>query len=212
MTDPVATVPSTPAGRQGPELFCRRFRIVRDSVAVLIALVLLGTAAGPGHTKVTTKTLGVDPAGDGAPALDVTYLKAGRVGADLYVEIGVDKMLPPDGGVHQIAAIDWAFGVGGRTFVAEAFVDVGAPDFFLFEILHDGSHVQLPSPTGKYAWTDGYVNMRVPLKSVGARSGTVISHPEHSESGGDVSAYLHPVGVTTRYVDTMKTTKDFVVP
>ena len=181
-------------------------------IAILIALVLLGTFAAPGHAKVATKTLGTDPAGDGLPALDVTYLKVGRLGADLYMEIGVDKMLPPDGGVHQIAAIDWAFGIKGRTFVAEAFVDVGAPDFFLFEILHDGSHKQLVSPTGEYSWSNGQINMRVPLKSIGAKSGTVISHPEHSDSGSDVSAYVHPAGATTQYVDTMKTTKAFVVP
>ena len=185
---------------------------MRKPVATLIALALLGSAAAPGHAKVTTTTLGTDPAGDGLPALDVTYLKVGRLGTDLYIQIGIDKMLPPDGGVHQIAGIDWAFGIKGRTFIAEAFVDAGAPDFFLFEILHDGSHVQLGSPTGEYTWSNGYINMRVPLKSIGAKSGTVITHADHSESGSDVSAYLHPAGVTTHYIDTMKTTKDFVVP
>lgn len=185
---------------------------MRKTVVILIAFFLLGSAAQHAPAKVTTRTLGTDPAGDGLPALDVTYLKVGRLGAGLYIEIGVDKMLPPDGGIHQIAGIDWAFGVRGRTFIAEAFVDAGAPDFFLFEILHDGSHRQLASPTGEYAWSNGYINMRVPLKSIGAKSGTVITHADHSESGSDVSAYLHPVGVTTRYIDTMKTTKDFVVP
>ena len=185
---------------------------MRKPGAALIALALLVSFAAPGHAKVATKTLGTDPAGDGLPALDVTYLKVGRLGADLYIEIGIDKMLPPDGGVHQIAGIDWAFGIKGRTFIAEAFVDAGAPDFFLFEILHDGSHRQLASPTGEYTWSNGHLNMRVPLKSIGAKSGTVIGHADHSESGTDVSAYLHPAGVTTRYIDTMKTTKDFRVP
>lgn len=185
---------------------------MRKPGVFLVALALLASLATPGHAKVATKTLGTDPAGDGLPALDVTYLKLGRLGTNLYMEIGVDQMLPPDGGVHQIAAIDWAFGIKGRTFIAEAFVDAGAPDFFLFEILHDGSHVQLPSPTGEYRWSNGYINMLVPLKSIGARSGTVIGHAHHSESGSDVSAYLHPAGATTRYVDTMGTTKTFVVP
>lgn len=185
---------------------------MRKPLSILIALILLGSAAAPGHAKVTTKTLGRDAAGDGLASLDVTYLKVGRLGADLYIEIGIDKMLPPDGGFHQIAGIDWAFGVKGRTFIAEAFVDAGAPDFYLFEILHDGSHRQLASPTGEYTWSNGYINMRVPLKSIGAKSGTVITHADHSESGTDVSAYLHPAGVTTEYIDTMKTTKDFVVP
>ena len=87
-----------------------------------------------------------------------------------------------------------------------------APDLFLFEILHDGSHVQLDSPSGDYAWSKGYIDMLVALKSIGAKSGTVISHAGHSESGSDVSAFLHPMGATTHYADTMKTTKDFFVP
>ena len=185
---------------------------MRKTVAILTAFLLIVSTAHAALAKVTTKTLGNDQAGDGLPALDLTYLKVGRLGADLYIEIGVDKMLPPDGGVHQIAGIDWAFGVRGRTFVVEAVVDAGAPDFFLFEILHDGSHVQLGSPTGEYTWSNGYISMRVPLKSIGAKSGAVVSHADHSESGSDVSAYLHPAGVTTQYTDTMKTTKDFVVP
>lgn len=185
---------------------------MRKVAATLISLALLVSFAATVHAKVTTKTLGTDPAGDGTPALDVTYLKVGRLSSDLYIEIGVDKMLPPDGGVHQIAGIDWAFGVKGRTFIAEALVDIGGADFYLFEVLRDGSHVQLDSPTGDYDWSKGYLSIRVPLKGIGARSGTVISHPDRSESGSDVSAFVHPLGATTYYVDTMKTTKDFVVP
>jgi hypothetical protein len=185
---------------------------MRKWAALLIALALLGSGATPGHAKVTTKTLGTDPAGDGPPALDVTYLKVGRLRADLYIEIGVDKMLPPDGGIHQLAGIEWAFAARGRTFVVEAVVDVGAPDFYLFEMLEDGTHVQLESPTGGYAWSNGYIHLLVPLESIGARSGTLISHSHHSESGYDVDSYLHPAGATTYYTDTMKTTKDFVVP
>ena len=185
---------------------------MRKSIAVLIALTMVGSAAAPGAAKVATKTLGTDQAGDGLPALDITYLKVGRLGADLYIEIGVDKMLPPHGGIHQVAGIDWAFGVRGRNFIVEAVVDAGAPDFFLFEILDDGSHVQLGSPPGTYEWSNGYIDMRVPLRSIGARPGAVISHADDSDSGGDVSAYVHPAGATTEYIDTMKTTKAFIVP
>ena len=185
---------------------------MRKTTVVLLALALLVSFAGTGSAKVTTKTLGTDPAGDGPPALDVTYLKVGRLRTDLYIEIGVDKMLPPDGGIHQIAAIDWVFAINGRTFIVEAFVDVGSPDFFLFEILDDGSHKQLVGPTGDYTWSNGYINMLVPLKRIGAKSGSVIGRSDESESGADVSAFVHPAGVTTHYVDTMETTRDFVVP
>ena len=185
---------------------------MQKRAVLLVALAVLGALSSPAHAKVKTTTLGTDPAGDGVPALDVTYLKVGRLRADLYVEIGVDKMLPPDGGIHQIAGIDWAFEVNERTFIVEAVVDVGAPDFFLYEILEDGTHRQLDSPTGTYSWSDGYVHMLVPLKSIGAKSGTKISRAHHSESGSDVSAFLHPYGATTQYTDMMATTKDFAVP
>lgn len=183
---------------------------MRKFAALLIALALLGSLASSGHAKVVTKTLGTDPAGDGPPALDITYLKAGRLRADLYLEIGVDKMLPPDGGYHALPGIEWVFDVKGRTFVAEAVVNRGEPDFYLFEIMEDGSAKQLDSPTGGYTWTNGYIHMLVPLKDIGAAKGTVISGTENYESGGDVDAHIHHAG--TYYADVMATTRDFVVP
>lgn len=184
---------------------------MRKTAALLIALALLGSLATPGLAKVVTKTLGTDPAGDGPPALDVTYLKAGRLRADLYLEIGIDKMLPPDGGFHQLPGIEWVFDVKGRTFIAEAVVDRGAPDFYLFELMEDGSAQQLDSPTGGYTWTNGYIHMLVPLKSIGAKTGTVISGTEDTEGGGDVDAHVHYLA-GTYYADAMTTTRNFVVP
>lgn len=183
---------------------------MRKTAALLIALTLLGSLATPGHAKVVTKTLGTDPAGDGPPSLDVTYLKVGRLRADLYLEIGIDKMLPPDGGIHAAPGIEWVFDVKGRTFIAEAVVDRGAPDFYLFELMEDGSAKQLESPTGGYTWTNGYIHILVPLKNIGAKTGTVISGTEETEGGGDVDAHVHHAG--TYYADVMTTTKDFVVP
>ncbi len=185
---------------------------MRKIWVLIAALALVGGLALPGQAKVVTKTLGTDPAGDGPPALDVTYLKAGRLRANLYLEIGIDKMLPPDGGYHQLPGIEWVFDVKERTFIAEAVVNRGSPDFYLFELLDDGSARQLESPTGGYGWMNGYIHMLVPLKTIGAKAGTVISGAEgRTDSGGDVDAHVHYVA-GTHYADAMTTTRDFVVP
>lgn len=183
---------------------------MRKLAVFLAASVLMSLMAVPGNAKVVTKTLGTDPAGDGPPALDITYLKVGRLRSDLYLEIGIDKMLPPDGGIHQLPGIEWIFDVKGRTFLAEAVVNTGSPDFYLFEIHEDGSAEQLESPTGGYTWTNGYIHMLVPLKTIEAKTGTVISGTDETPGGGDVDAHVHHAG--TYYADAMTTTKDFVVP
>lgn len=183
---------------------------MRQLAVLLVALALVGGIAVPGEAKVVTKTLGTDPAGDGPPALDITYLKAGRLRADLYLEIGVDKMIPPDGGYQAVPGIEWVFDVKDRTFVAEAVANFGGPDFYLFEFMPDGSAKQLESPEGGYAWTNGYIHMLVPLKTIGAKTGTIISGTDDYKSGGDVDAHIHHAG--TYYADVMTTTRDFRVP
>ena len=184
---------------------------MRKTAALLIALCLLGSLATVVEAKVVTKTLGTDPAGDAPPALDITYLKVGRLRADLYLEIGIDKMIPPFGGYPSLPGIEWVFDVNGRTFVAEAVAD-RTPQFFFFELQDDGSFRQLENLEGGYAWTNGYIHMLVPLKSIGAKTGTVISGTDDTEGGGDVDAHVHAGPTTTHYADVMTTTRDFLVP
>ena len=155
------------------------------------------------------QSLGTDPSGDAPPALDIQYLHVGKAGSNLEIRIGVANMIPPGGGYPALPGIQWAFEVKGRTFIAEGVANVGEPDFYLFE--KDGNtYRQLDSPHGTYNWTDGYIAMHVPLKDIGAKSGTLISGVG-KRGTNDVDAHVH-LGPQTHYADTMATTKDYVVP
>jgi len=176
-------------------------------LTVLAALVLVALpveAKGPG-----LKTLGTDPAGDGHPALDVTYLQVGKTGKNLEIRIGLDGMLPVIGGYPDLPGVEWTFDVKKRTFLAEAVATADGPDFYLFE-LKDGSFAQLESPTGTYDPADGYASILVPLKTIDARSGVKISGTKGLENG-DVDAHVHLL-VQTYYPDGMQTKKSYVVP
>ncbi|MGH2806479.1 MAG: hypothetical protein ACRDKT_04300 [Actinomycetota bacterium] len=177
----------------------------------LLALALVATTlAAPARAETKLTRLGTDPAGDSAPALDVTYLDVGRSGANLEIRIGVANMIPPGGGYPLLPGIEWIFDVGRNTFIAEG-VATTSPEgsFYLFKKKGD-SYEQLESPHGTYNWADGYIMMHVPLKDIGARSGTLISGVG-KKGTEDVDAHVH-VGPNTFYPDTMATTKDYVVP
>jgi hypothetical protein len=177
------------------------------SLALCAALAAGITPAGAG--KGGFKTLGTDPAGDGLPGLDVTFLQVGRNGADLEIRIGL-QMAPQIAGYPDLPGIEWVFDVKGRTFVAEAVKTTGGADFYLFELADDGSFQQLESPTGTYEGSDGYTSILVPLKTIGARSGTVVKGTDGLDHG-DVDAHVH-VGPFTHYPDGMETEKSYVVP
>ena len=179
----------------------------------LIALglcAMLAASAVPAYAgKGGLKTLGTDPSGDGLPGLDVTYLQVGRNGADLEVRIGL-AMLPQLAGFPDLPGIEWVFDVKGRTFVAEAVKTANGADFYLFELADDGSFQQLAQPEGTYEGSDGYTSILVPLKTIGARRGTLIKGTDGLENG-DVDAHVH-VGPQTYYPDGMETDKGYVVP
>lgn len=153
------------------------------------------------------KTLGTDPAGDGPPALDITYLKAGRAGKNLELHIGIDSMLPEVGGYPQIPGIQWAFVVKKKTYVAEAYVDGRNANFLLFEDLGD-SFRQVATIDGTYDAEDGFIRLLVPLKAIKAKKGTKI---KGAPGGADVDAHLH-LGPHTHYADTAATKKPFTIP
>jgi hypothetical protein len=188
---------------------------VRSPAAALViaitALLIAPAEAGGRFTR-----LGEDPAGDAPPALDVTYLDVGRgalhddggTHAALEIRIGVDGMLPELGGYPELPGIEWAFKVGGRTFVAEGVAGRTAR-FFLFE-LKDGAFEQLDSPAGTYRPEDGFIRIAVALKTIGAKKGSVITGVDAAGAGGDVDAHIHHAD--TYYADVMETTRQFVVP
>ncbi|MDP9067716.1 MAG: hypothetical protein M3N53_05115 [Actinomycetota bacterium] len=181
----------------------------RSFVIVLLAALTALSVAPAGAGKSNLTVLGTDPAGDGLPALDITYLQVGRAGTNLEIRIGIDKMLPRSGGFPLLPGIEWVFDVKNRTFIAEAVAGTGAPRFYLFEQKGD-SYEQLESPTGTYDPADGYASILVPLKTIGARSGVKISGADGLEHG-DVDAHVH-LGPETYYPDGMETKKDFIVP
>ena len=183
---------------------------MRRLLTVAAAAVLLFQVV-PAEAAKSSKfvELGTDPAGDGVPALDVTFLQVGKTGTNLEIRIGIDTMLPALAGYPELPGIEWVFDVKGRTFVAEAVASTDGPLFFLFEE-KDGAFEQLESPKGTYDPADGYASILVPLKTIGARSGTVISGADGLENG-DVDAHVHLLA-TTVYPDGMQTTKNYVLP
>lgn len=178
-------------------------------VSLALCGLLAATAAPATAAKGGFKTLGEDPAGDGIPGLDVTYLKVGRTGDALEIRIGL-QMLPQLAGYPDLPGIEWIFDVKGKTFLAEAVKTTSGADFYLFELSDDGSFRQLTSPTGTYEGADGYASVLVPLKDIGAKKGTVIKGTDGLPNG-DVDAHVH-VGPQTHYPDGMETDKAYVVP
>ena len=178
-------------------------------LALLIAALSLVSALSPASAGSGLKRLGTDPAGDGPPALDVTFLDVGAHGGTLEIRIGVDGMLPGLAGYPELPGIEWTFDSAGRTFLAEAAIVGGEPSFYLFELKGD-AFTQLDTPEGTYDSADGFISIHVPYKDIGARSGMKISGmgPKGTE---DVDAHVH-AGVTTYYPDYLATTKDFVLP
>lgn len=174
------------------------------------ASVVPSTAAG----KVVR--LGSDPAGDGPPALDVTFLDVTRTDDALEIRIGIDKMLPVTGGYPKGPAIQWVFTTGKRAFIAEAVAGTPAPSWYFFE-LFDDSYEQLQGLTGTYDANDGFIRMLVPLELIGAKKGTVIRGFHDLEiigkdNGADVDSHAHAVPGRTEYIDEMKTSKSYRIP
>jgi hypothetical protein len=186
-----------------------RKRRLKVLVPALVSALFAATVAVPaGASEDHLKVIGTDPAFDAPPGLDLTQIAVGRTGRDLEIRIWVEGMFPPGGGYPQVPGIQWMFKVRKRTFVAEAVATHGDGMFFLFEI-KDGSAERLEDPEGTYDWTDGFIRIFVPLRSIGARRGTRIVGDR--EGGFDVDAHIHAFAQDV-YVDTMTTDRGYVVP
>lgn len=184
-----------------PDVMTRK--IVLLALALVVSLGTVPAGAAP------FKTLGTDPELDAAPSFDLTELSVRKAAKDLEIRIGISGMVPPWGiAVPYLPGVQWSFDVKGRTFVAEAYTDpTSEPGFLLFEKRGE-VFTQLRELKGTYNWEDGFVSMRVPLKKIGARSGTRISG---TGKQNDVDFHVH-AGPQTEYTDYLTTTKDFIVP
>lgn len=188
----------------------------------LLSLLLMIASTVPSSAATKVARLGTDPAGDGPPALDVTFLDVGRTKDALEIRIGIDKMFPAVGGYPEGPGIEWIFTAGKRSFIAEV-VAGRTPKFYFFELFED-SYSQLQGMTGTYDSNDGFIRMLVPLDLIGAKKGTLISGYKkpldmiQKGEGNDVDAHMHtipnsPAGPgQTEYFDQMTTTKSYRLP
>ena len=180
---------------------------------LLAATVAASVLAMPAGAAPAFKTLGTDAELDAGPSFDLTELAVRKAGKDLEIKIGISGMTPPFGtAIPTLPGVEWLFDVKGTTYLAEAYSDaVDGPGFLLFAIDGD-AFTQVATLKGTYDWQDGFVTIRVPLKKIGARAGTVISGAGKKGAGGtdDVDFHIHHAGTT--YTDYLSTTKDFRVP
>ena len=185
--------------------------MTRKIFTLLLAAAMSVVVAAPTEAAPRFKTLGTDAELDAAPSFDLTSLSVRKVKKDLEIRIGINAMTPPWGSlIPLLPGVQWAFDVKGRTFVAEAYTDpTSDPGFLLFE-QKDEVFTQIMDLTGTYDWQDGFVSMKVPLKKIGARSGTKISGAGKKGSN-DVDFHIH-LGPVTEYADYLATKKDFIVP
>ena len=188
------------------------------TLALCLVVVTLGVATAGSNPK----RLGTDPAGDSPPAIDITYLDVdsgamltenGPVKA-LDIRIGIDGMLPTFGSYPEVPAFEWIFTTGERMFIAEAVAFYPKPLFFLFELKGD-SYEQLIGATGKFDVEGGFIQIVVPLKTIGAKRGTIVEGVKEplevlGNNGADVDVHIHADSETI-WVDEMTTTKSFVV-
>ena len=183
--------------------------MTRKKIVSLLAAGLVMFGVAPASSAPALKVLGTDPELDAAPSYDLTSLSVRKVAKDLEIQIGISGMTPPWGiVVPYLPGVQWAFDVKGRTYVAEAYVDpTSEPGYLLFEKKGE-VFTQLAELKGSYNWEDGFVSLRVPLKKIGARSGTVISG---TGKENDVDFHAH-LGPHTEYLDYLTTTKNFIVP
>ncbi len=183
---------------------------MRRLIVTLTALVVLAPHAAQAAPPKWAH-LGEDPAGDGTPTLDLTYLDVVKRGNALEIRFGMNELLPVIGSVPpELPGIEWIFDSGGKTYVAEA-VPGSPPTFYLFE--YDGTTFRQSTftPSGEFLWDQGYIHMTIPLKAIGAKKGTVIAG-SNALGGTDVDAHIHMPAGGTRYPDQMQTTRSYKIP
>ncbi|MBW3595567.1 MAG: hypothetical protein KY391_08320 [Actinobacteria bacterium] len=176
----------------------------RSFVAAAVAVGLLVSAAPAGAGGGMT-VLGRDPSLDAAPGSDLTQLAVASHGSDLHIRFTFANSLPVAGTYGPLTGIQWAFRVGKKTFVAEAYPSGATFRYVLFEKKGE-SFEQVATLEGEFDTIAGILDVFVPLKTIGAKKGTKIV----GAGKNDVDVHVHGL-VTTYYADQMTTKKGFVV-
>lgn len=174
-------------------------------VAATIALSGLLVGASPAGAAGMT-VLGTDPSLDAPPGSDLTQLAVTAHGPDLHIQFTFANSIPVAGTYGPPAGIQWAFKVRGKTYVAEAYPSGRTFLYVLFEI-KGNSFEQVATLEGAFDTIGGILDIFVPLKTIGAKSGTKIAGAYKN----DADVHIHGVA-TTLYPDQMTTTKGFKVP
>ena len=178
----------------------------RSIAAILISAVgLIIVPASPGIAGGGMTILGTDPALDATPGGDLTSIGVMTAGSDLHLQITMANSIPVAGTYGAPTGIQWAFKSRGKTFVAEGYPQGTGFGFTLFEVNGDAFR-EVETLEGDFDTITGVMNMYVPLKTIGARKGTVIS----GAGENDVDVHVH-AGPQTYYPDTMTTSKTFKV-
>jgi hypothetical protein len=179
----------------------------RISIVGLVLATALSAVPAQGAARRVAR-LGTDAAQDAPPSIDLTYLDVGRNGQYLEVRIGLNTVLPQLRSTPG-AGIEWTFDVNGKTFVAEGHPDYqNGPSYTLFQVRNE-VFTQIAHLQGSWETDNGYLQMLVPFKLIGARKGTKISG--HGPKGTeDVDVHQH-AGPASRLVDAFATTKNYVV-
>jgi hypothetical protein len=180
-----------------------KFNRVAAAMAVAVALMLISPAQAAGAFK----TLGSDASLDAPPGADLTSLQVAQGSKTLDIRIGI--ALVPSQGSYPEAGIQWAFTSGKRTYLAETHVGTGEFGFNLYRVDASGAFVLIGPIDGAVDVEAGIVDMHVPLRSIGAVSGTVISGQPLGTSG-DVEFHQH-ASLATRVLDEFTTERSFKI-
>ena len=178
----------------------------RAIAAMLVAVSgLIVLPASPGLAGAGLTILGTDPSLDATPGGDLTSIGVMKAGSDLHIQITLANSIPVAGTYGDPTGIQWAFMSRGKTYAAEGYPDGTGFGFTLFEVTDDAFR-EVETLEGDFDTVAGVMNMYVPLKTIGARKGTIIS----GAGENDVDVHVH-AGPQTYLPDTLTTTKSFKV-
>ena len=144
------------------------------------------------------------------PAADIMELSVGRDGSNLVVLVHLFSGIPAQGS-YPGAGIEWSFDVRGRTYVAEGHPEPGEMRYTLFEVINDTFTQIENARRGRSIRLTGEMVMNIPLGLIGAKPGTKVSGtgPKGTE---DVDIHQHAGPAGSPLLDSMATSRDYVVP
>ena len=180
-------------------------------VASVVAAVCLLLGAGGAGARPTMVEIGKDPIGDGG-IQDLASLELGRTRDFLKVRFRLkDDLIYPHPG-NEFGNLTWWFQVDGRMFRTEVTFGATQNWFRLYENL--GGRWEFIGPQrGIHAQHRGFTEIILPLGVLGADEGEAIfGFPGYSTDGSDAQLSLGYDRYSLQKVDTLTTTRSYVLP